>query len=287
MNEQDWNINFITRDDFKNHVKNTIKSYGGKLESYDLEKFNSNLIDPIKMVFDQAVYAEDWKTAISNEVFRQRDKSNNNEIGYFHQRIFKYIKDCRVPANGTEGGWDIIYEPEEKFELDHDNYIRRIYVELKNKHNTMNSSSSEKTYIKMQNQLLRDDDCACFLVEVIAKQSQNIVWKTSVDKRKISHNRIRRVSIDRFYEIITGQRDAFLKICMALPVMVQEVVSEEGENLNIPEDEVYNQLLEKASEIGLHTGQSGEDAAIVMSLYMLGFSTYNGFDKIINNAANS
>jgi hypothetical protein len=40
---------------------------------------------------------------------------------------------------------------------------------MKNKHNTMNSAASSKTYIKMQGQLLEDDDCTCLLVEAIAK----------------------------------------------------------------------------------------------------------------------
>ena len=30
---------------------------------------------------------------------------------------------------------------------------------MKNKHNTMDSSAAGKTFIKMQNQILKDDDC--------------------------------------------------------------------------------------------------------------------------------
>lgn len=52
--------------------------------------------------------------------------------------------------------------------------VHTVYIEMKNKHNTMNSSAAEKTYIKMQSQILDDDDCSRFLVEVIAKKSQNI-----------------------------------------------------------------------------------------------------------------
>ena len=62
------------------------------------------------MIFDKSVYQMSWAEIINNEIFRQRDKSNNNDIGYFHQRIFQYIKNCRVPQNGEEGGWDVIYE---------------------------------------------------------------------------------------------------------------------------------------------------------------------------------
>lgn len=52
------------------------------------------------------------------------------------------------------------------------------FVELKNKHNTMNSSSSQKTFMKMQNHLLNSKNSKdiCALVEVIAKKSANEPW---------------------------------------------------------------------------------------------------------------
>ena len=47
-----WNLDFISEEDFKKHVRATIMKYGEKLESYDLKRFNSNLIDPIKLIFE-------------------------------------------------------------------------------------------------------------------------------------------------------------------------------------------------------------------------------------------
>ena len=75
-----WDLDFITEENFKKHVRETIKTYGEKLESYNLKKFNKNIIDPIKMIFDKNVYGANWKEIISNEIFRQRDKANNNDI---------------------------------------------------------------------------------------------------------------------------------------------------------------------------------------------------------------
>lgn len=271
-----WDIDYISREDFKQHVKNTIAHYGSKLVSYDLKKFNANIVDPIKMVFDRAVYGLDWKTLISNEIFRQRDKSNTNEIGYFHQNIFSYFKDCEVPAKGH--GWDVVYTPPKGYPLDNGNRASRVYVELKNKHNTMNSSSSAKTYMKMQSQLLKDDDCVCFLVEAIAKTSQNIVWTTMVDGQKVSHSRIRRVSIDRFYEMVTGQKLAFYKMCLALPDVVREVLNEQEGKLFVPKDRVYKQLTEKA--LGLEANST--DIGLLLSMYILEFGTYAGFDGLAN-----
>lgn len=274
----DWDLDFISKKDFKHHVENTIVQYGRKLQSFDVKRFNANLIDPIKMIFDKAVYNEDWETVISSEIFRQRDKSNTNEIGYFHQRLFDYIDHCRVPNNGEEGGWDIIFEAPNGYQLEDGGKVSKIFVEMKNKHNTMNSASSTKTYMKMQNQLLSDDDCVCFLVEVIAKKSQNIKWETTVDQQKVSHKRIRRVSIDKFYEIVTGEHDAFYKMCMALPGVAKEVI-DENQEVNIPSDTVYEEIKKVAKMFP----DSEDDMGMILSMYMLGFSTYNAFHAIANS----
>ncbi|MGI6545546.1 MAG: Eco47II family restriction endonuclease [Fastidiosipilaceae bacterium] len=275
----EWTIKFLSESDFKKHVTNTIENYGAKLVPYDVKKFNHNIIDPVKMIFDKAVYGVEWEQIISNEIFRQRDKSNSNEIGYFHQKIFKYIDRCEVP----DTGWDVIFEPKEGYQLDDKNTVHTIYTEVKNKHNTMNSSSSGKTYIKMQNQLLSDDDCVCMLVEAIAKQSQNIVWSTTLDGTKVSHTRIRRVSIDKFYELVTGEADAFLQICRALPSVVKEVLESQDSSVISPEDIVYKEIKSVASDFE----EVEENKAMILSMYMLGFSTYNGFANIFKKKKNN
>ena len=47
-----WDLDFISEEDFKKQGA-TIMKYGEKLESYDPKRFNSNLIDPIKLIFDK------------------------------------------------------------------------------------------------------------------------------------------------------------------------------------------------------------------------------------------
>lgn len=270
-----WNLSFITEEDFTNHVKATIDKYGEKLESFDIVRFNKNIIDPIKMIFDKTVYQSTWEEIVSNEIFRQRDKSNNNDIGYFHQRIFQYMANCHVPDNGKEGGWDVIFQKEDGIILPDGDVVHTVYVEMKNKHNTMNSSAAGKTYIKMQSQLLDDDDCACFLVEAIAKKSQNIKWSTTVDGKSVSHKKIRRVSLDQFYALVTGQKDAFYQMCMVLPKVIGKVVAEGGDDVKIPHDSVLKELRTVAGQIG----ESDDNLAMAMAIYLLGFSNYNGFSE--------
>jgi len=258
-----WSLSFISESDFIKHVEATIQQYGDKLEHFDLKKFNKNIIDPIKLIFDKTVYKFSWEEIIKNEIFRQRDKSNNNDIGYFHQRIFQYIKDCTVPASG----WDVVFTKDGGINLPDSDNVSRVFVEMKNKHNTMNSAASSRTYIKMQSQLLSDDDCACFLVEVIAKQSQSTTWTVSVDGQQKKHRRIRRVSIDRFYALATGQEDAFYQMCMILPGIIEKVVASLDSSV-MPKDSVIDELDEVAKS---------KDGPFALALYMLGFGSYIGF----------
>ncbi|MEG1313541.1 MAG: Eco47II family restriction endonuclease [Bacilli bacterium] len=245
-----WNLEFITKEDFKNHVANTMKTYDETLKAIDLRTFNSNIIDPIKLTFDSKVYRKNIEEVIENEIIRQRDKTNTNAIGYFHQNLFKYIKNCEVP----NVGFDVIYTKEDSL---------KVYVEMKNKHNTMNSSAAQKTYMRMMNQILVEDNCECYLVEIIAKRSQNIIWNVSLDYDKVSNPKIRRVSIDKFYEEVTGNKNAFYEICQVLPEIIDEILSE-NDDLSVEEDIVIKELKETNSDI-------------LKSLYMLAFGTYEGF----------
>ena len=113
----------------------------------------------------------------------------------------------------------------------------------------------------MQHQLLEDDDCVCFLVEAIAKKSQNITWSTTVDKKRVGHKRIRRVSLDQFYEIVTGEQDAFYKICMVLPEVIEKVVKESNDLKQLSKQiDKANEILNKPCEIAV--GDAGYSSAV-------------------------
>ena len=264
----DYNLTFIEKDDLLNHIAETIQKYEGNLESWNLTKFNKNTIDPIKMVFDKTVNDFSWEKVIENEIYRQRDKSNTNAIGYFHQNIFRYIKHCEVPP----AVWDVIYEPENEIEVAKGVKVKRIKVEMKNKHNTMNSASSADTFAKCLSEISDDPDCATFLVEAIASRSQNRKWIKTIDKKKIERDKIRRVSLDQFYAMVTGQEDAFYQLCMVLPDLV-EYVFENSKDVIVEKDTVFDELIQLVDNKG-----DTMEQVLGMSLMMLGFNTYKGFE---------
>ena len=247
-----YNLGFISDEDIYNHVKTTVLQYRRNI---DLKEFNKNIIDPIKLTFDAKIYGQSMQQTIESECIRQIDKTNNNRIGYFHQYMFKYAgNNWVVPENGDQGGFDVLND-----EL-------HIYVEMKNKHNTMNSSSASDIYANMQNKILYDDKATCMLVETIAKRSQNVVWEITITKNehshKFSHQRIRRVSMDKFYEIVFGDKDAFFKLCKALPTILDDVIADDDSA------KLQNTVYEELDKTDFYK-----------SLYLLAFKTYEGFEN--------
>ena len=248
---ENYNLGFISNEDIFNHVKETVSKYRYNI---NLDSFNSNIIDPIKLTFDSKIYNQSMKQTIENECIRQIDKTNSNNIGYFHQNIFKYAKNgWQVPKNGADDSFDVT------------NHEKHIFCEIKNKHNTMNSSSSQKTYIRMQDKILRDDKATCYLVEVIAKRSQDIVWANRVDGQNFAHERIRRISIDKFYDMVFGQKNAFFKLCKKLPEIIDDVISE------AEIERSSNTVFDELNEISPDT---------LKGLYILAFRTYEGFEEL-------
>jgi hypothetical protein len=242
---RDYNLGFISNENIYNHVKETVRKYRF---SIDLARFSQNLVDPIKLTFDTRVYRKDIGFVIESEVLRQIDKSNTNHIGYFHQNIFRYLgHGWEVPRQG----YDIV------------NTELMYFVEMKNKHNTMNSSSAQKTYMRMQHTLLSNPHATCLLVEVIARRSQNVIWRMSLDGQAVSNERICRMSIDRFYELVTGSKVAFKALCEKLPLIIQDVV--EDSDFEAESNSVFTEL-------------RAIDPNLLKSIYLLSFREYEGFN---------
>ena len=137
---------------------------------------------------------------------------------------------------------------------------------MKNKHNTMNAASASDTYVKMQSKILHDDRATCMLVETIAKKSQDEIWEITINengrKQKYSHQQIRKVSMDKFYNIVFNDNKAFFKLCKTLPTILDDVIAED-DSIRL-QNTVYEEL---------------DKTDFYKSLYLLAFKTYEGFEN--------
>lgn len=75
------------------------------------------------------------------------------------------------------------------------------------------------------------------------------------------------MSMDRFYGLVFGDPNAFYKLCIALPKIIEDVVTDNSE-LAI-NNTVFNELTK-------------DHADLLTAIYLLAFSTYEGFEQLLN-----
>lgn len=242
-----YNLGFVTDSDFRKHVCSMIERLTTRI---DLATFEKNVIDPIKLMFTAHAYRQSPEEVVKAEVDRQLGKTVENMIGAFHQKIFAYVEGCEVPCSGM----DVICP------------ARNIYAEIKNKHNTMNSSSAEKTFEKLKGVVIGNPRATAYLVEVISKKSQDEPW--TVPGRSLhgsNAERVRRISIDRFYQLVTGDDAAFFKLCKAIGPAIDDVLTA------YPDTQCKDTVLEELRHC---------DPDLFRGLLRRSFGSYLGFENL-------
>jgi hypothetical protein len=81
----------------------------------------------------------------------------------------------------------------------------------------------------------------------------------------MTNERIRRVSIEKFYEIVTGDKTSFKRLCEVLPKVISDVV--ESSVMNSRKNSVFSELNLISKDVQ-------------KSLFLLAFNNYEGFDKL-------
>lgn len=206
-------VNFVSDKDFLKCVNHVVNGYMTINENIDAEyilKHSKNTVDEFKAIFDittTELTFEDWS---KNELNRQNDKSINNRIGEFHQMLLGSVEGWSDLGVGHPLGVDL--------KKDDDS----IFIELKNKYNTLNSSSSAKTYEKLVNVTKEYPNATAYLGIVIDKDYRysDLIWGL---KNYPKNNRVRRISGNLLYEMITGEKNALMETFKAIPLAVADI----------------------------------------------------------------
>lgn len=73
--------------------------------------------------------------------------------------------------------------------------------------------------------------------------------------------------MDRFYEIVTGDKFAFKKLCEKIPIIIDDVVNNENPV------KASNEIFDNLNKLDKH---------LLKSIYLLTFEKYEGFKNGLN-----
>jgi hypothetical protein len=169
----------------------------------------------------------DEESLIQAEILRQIDKSFNNSIGTFHEQILGGIAGFEV---GNLSGFDI---------KAHDDTL---FADIKNKHNTMNSSSAESLFQKLARYADTYKKANCYWVQILAKGSFNEKWLAEINGKEYSHSRVYKISGDQFYALLSGQEDALFQLYKVLPNAIQDYLASIEKKRNTRENSALDEI---------------------------------------------
>jgi hypothetical protein len=249
-------VDFISDKHLLTCIDNLHKAYLKAKNNISKDNFYSNKVDTIKLTFDSKFNEIDEESLIQAEILRQIDKSINNSIGTFHEQILGGINGFEL---GNLSGFDI---------KSHGNTL---FADIKNKHNTMNSSSAEALFQKLARYADDYKKAKCYWVQILAKASFCELWKGEINGKEYSHSRVYKISGDQFYSLLSGQNDALFKLYKALPIAIKDYLKLTNQDKVIKKNSALD-------EIKMETKASNR--SILDQVTFENYSYYLGFDKL-------
>lgn len=203
-------VDFVSDKVFLDCVKWVCDSYPLS-DSIDMVHLQRNTLDPIKQIFDISAMKIDSGTWVKNELIRQQDKTINNRIGDFHQKLL-----------GQVAGWEDLGTGDST-KVDLRKKDNSIFIELKNKENTVNADSKNQVRNKLLNILKIHPNAQTYWAYILSKKgdSGECVWKYHGE----DNSKIKKIWGKNVYFLITGNPNALEQVWGAIPLAVSEVMS--------------------------------------------------------------
>lgn len=249
-------LSFISDEHFLGCISNLYDSYNKAKGELSKAKFYKNKVDTVKLIFDSKFNDASPEEIIETEILRQIDKSINNSIGTFHEQILGGVEGYEV---GQLSGFDIKAK---------DNSL---FADIKNKHNTMNSSAAESLYQKLARYADTHKHAKCYWVQVLSKGSFNESWHGDINGKEYNHSRVYKISGDQFYALITGESDALYKLYKALPTAISEFLDTVKVKVETEKGLAFKEISKNASL---------SSREIFDQITFENYGYYLGFDKL-------
>ena len=249
-------VSFISDAHLLNCIANLYKAYLKAKNNISKNSFYSNKVDTIKLTFDSKFNNINEESLIQAEILRQIDKSINNSIGTFHEQILGGIKGFEI---GNLSGFDIKA-------LDD-----TLFADIKNKHNTMNSSSAEALFQKLARYADTYKKAKCYWVQILAKGSFSELWNGEINGKEYSHSRVYKISGDQFYALLSGQDNALSQLYKALPIAIKDYLNSIEQDNTVKENSALDEI---------KTATESTKRTILDQITFENYSYYLGFDKL-------
>jgi len=182
------------------------------------DDFTKNVIDPFGAIFETAAFNVNHTTWKASELIRQSQKTLQNHIGDFHQKVLGCISGWE--DLGTGSVVDLIHKD------------TKIIAEVKNKYSTVTGGKLAEQYYSLERLIMPKASAykgyTSYFVNIIPKKPERYdksFEPSDKDKgAKCPENEsIRIIDGASFYTLATGQETALEDLHQVLPKVIEDI----------------------------------------------------------------
>lgn len=249
-------VDFISDEHLLMCIQNLHNAYLKAKNNVSKGTFYKNKVDTIKLTFDSLFNDISEEDLIQAEILRQIDKSINNSIVTFHEQVLGGVEGYEV---GNFSGFDIKAKDDS------------LFADIKNKHNTMNSSSAEALFQKLARYADDYKKAKCYWVQILSKKSFDNHWAGDINGKEYSHSRVYKISGDRFYALVTQQEDALYQLYKALPNAIRDYLNSAVAQKMVHENSALDEIIEATQK---------SKRSVLNQITFENYSYYLGFKEL-------
>lgn len=249
-------VSFISDEYLLSCIENLYNAYETTKDEFTLKQFYKNQIDPIKLLFDMNFFGLSEEELITREIQRKIDKSITNKIGKFHEELLGGIDGYKKHAVGN--GFDIT-----------DDQCKLLFADIKNKHNTVKGSDLVKLYSSLEEYIENNLGSKAYWVQIISDgDSFDEQWILTSKGTTKNTTGVHKISADKFYALLTGDCNAFAKLCSALPIALKDFLKTKNLKPTASNINVYKKICERCIS---------NDVSLIIQLMNDTFANYTSF----------
>jgi hypothetical protein len=231
-------LTWLSNEALTHAIEHVYRAYSTSLLTTSLSHLQRNILDPFSLAFETILYGKTVDECIKDEALRQAQKTLGKAVGEFHQIVLGSCEGWVNLGTGDESHLDVRRED------------GSIFAEIKNKFNTTNDDSGRSVFNKMRVIANQYPNANVYHVQIIRKRLKpyDEMWK------RLGNNnpRIRLVSGEKFYEMVTGIEDALEDLYSVLPDALHHFVERAGQ-IAQKESTVVSEIEEKVRKQRLET----------------------------------
>lgn len=206
-----YNLSFINDNELLACAEELLHSLDAKAS---IKSSPKSIFCPLSLTLAKSILQCDETDIVNAEVINQINNANRTFMPALHKNILGHAPNGWEASPLPNDGWDI------------ENQTRNLFAHLVVSSDSLNSDESMTIHYRMRGLLAGNKKAKCYLVETSEAMNLDAPWLlTGRALTSDFQTRLRRISIDRFYAIVTDEDNAYERLCISLEQAIINVMS--------------------------------------------------------------